>query len=209
MRPTDETSRVRCKRGSFRTAKMRWQMRGVDLVRAFVLALMVLMLVTNAWADTISGTVKDPSGAIVVGARVEITGGSLAQPLALVSDGAGKFVAPNLTAGKNSVRVTKDGFDELVTEVELRGSADLPLSLTIAPKQTSVTVSEKNTAFANSDPVYRQLRDLGLGDTYRCENFTLVQDVGTFELKSGTITLLGLVNKFETGAIFVGQGRFT
>jgi hypothetical protein len=184
-------------------------MHGIGLARAFVLALMVLALAANAWADTISGTVKDPSGAIVVGARVEITGGSLAQPLALVSDDAGKFVAPNLTAGKYSVRVTKDGFDELLTEVDLRGTSDLPLTLTIAPKQTSVTVSEKNTAFANSDPVYRRLRDLGLGDTFRCDNFTLVQDVGTFELKSGTITFLGLVNKFETGAIFIGQGRFT
>jgi hypothetical protein len=184
-------------------------MHGIGLARAFVLALMVLALTANAWADTISGTVKDPSGAIVVGARVEITGGSLAQPLALVSDDAGKFVAPNLTAGKYSVRVTKDGFDELLTEVDLRGTSDLPLTLTIAPKQTSVTVSEKNTAFANSDPVYRRLRDLGLGDTFRCDNFTLVQDVGTFELKSGTITFLGLVNKFETGAIFIGQGRFT
>lgn len=57
--------------------------------------------------------------------------------------------------------------------------------------------------------LYRQLRDAGLGDSYRCENFTLTVDVGTFHLKSGTITLLQLVNRFESGAIFVGQGHFT
>lgn len=34
-------------------------------------------------------------------------------------------------------------------------------------------------------------------------------DVGTFELKSGTITLLEPVSKFETGAVFVGRGHFT
>jgi hypothetical protein len=33
--------------------------------------------------------------------------------------------------------------------------------------------------------------------------------VGTFELKSGTITFLTPVNRFVTGAIFVGQGHFT
>jgi hypothetical protein len=34
-------------------------------------------------------------------------------------------------------------------------------------------------------------------------------DVGTFVLKSGTITLLAPVNRFITGAIFVGAGHFT
>jgi hypothetical protein len=212
MRRTDETRPAHRKSELFTATRIPRRFGRVHfpgLVRAFFLALLGLALTTNVAADTISGTVKDPSGAIVVGARVEISGGSLAQPLVLVSDDTGKFAAPNLISGKYSVRVTKDGFDELVTPVDLHGNADLPLSLIIAPKETSVTVSEKNTAFANSDPVYHQLRDLGLGDTYRCENFTLVQDVGTFEFKSGTITFLGLVNKFETGAIFVGQGRFT
>jgi hypothetical protein len=34
-------------------------------------------------------------------------------------------------------------------------------------------------------------------------------DAGTFELKSGTITLLGIVDKDETGAFFIGQGHFS
>jgi len=43
--------------------------------------------------------VKDPSGAVVVGARIELTGGNLAQALLLTSDESGKFVAANLSAG--------------------------------------------------------------------------------------------------------------
>src|SRR4029077_7871067 len=39
--------------------------------------------------------------------------------------------------------------------------------------------------------------------------FSFPVDVGTFELKSGTITFLAPVNKFETGAVFVGHGHFT
>src|SRR5207245_7678538 len=82
-------------------------------------------------------------------------------------------------------------------------------SLVMKGQATRISVSEKNTAFANSDVFYRQLRDDGLGDTYRFEKFTFSMDVGSFELKTGTITFLGLVNKLETGAVFVGQGHFT
>ena len=179
------------------------------LLYPLILTLLSASLTTPLRADTISGTVKDPSGAVVAGARIEISGSALAEPLVLTSDDTGKFVAANLSAGKYSVRVAKEGFDELLTTVDLHGTADLPLSLTITPQQTSVTVNEKSSAFANSDPVYRQLRNNGLGDTFRCENFTLPIDVGTFELKSGTITFLATVNKSQTGAIFVGQGHFT
>jgi hypothetical protein len=179
------------------------------LFHAPILALVWLALAPCGRADTLSGTVKDPSGGVVIGARIEINGGNLSQPLLLTSDESGKFVAPDLSAGKYSIRVAKEGFDVLVTTVDLEGTADLALKLAIAAQQTSVTVTEKSTAFANSDAVYRHLRDDGLGETFRCENSILKMDVGTFALKTGTITLLGLVNKFETGAIFVGQGHFT
>ena len=174
-----------------------------------VMALLCLVLSPHVRADTISGTIKDPSGAVVTGARIEISGDNLAQPLLLTSDESGKFAAPDLNTGKYSLRVAKEGFDDLVTTVDLHGTAELPLKLTIATQQTSVTVNEKSTAFANSDAAYRQLRNDGLGDTFLCENFTLPMDVGTFELKSGTITFLAPVNKFQTGAVFVGHGHFT
>jgi hypothetical protein len=177
--------------------------------RFALLSLLCLAFAPHLRADAISGTVKDPSGSLVTGARIEIAGGDLSQPLLLTSDESGKFVASNLKSGKYSIRVAKEGFDDLVTAVDLHGTADLPLQLTITEQRTSITVNEKSTAFANSDAVYRQLRDDGFGNTYRCEHFTLPMDVGTFEFKSGTITLLGLVNKFETGAVFVGQGHFT
>ncbi|MCU1316466.1 MAG: Aminopeptidase N-like protein, partial [Candidatus Acidoferrum typicum] len=188
---------------------MTWRRGQFHFFYLSILTLICLGLATQLRADTLSGTVKDPSGGVVSGARIEITGGNLAQPLALTSDESGKFVAPNLDAGKYSIRVAKEGFADLIATVDLHGMVDLALKLTIMAQQTSVTVNEKSTAFANSDAVYRQLRNDGLGDTFRCENFTLPMDVGTFELKSGTITLLEPVNKFETGAVFVGRGHFT
>jgi hypothetical protein len=50
-----------------------------------------LALPAGLHAATISGTVKDPSGAVIPGARVEITGGDLLQPVELTSDPLGQF----------------------------------------------------------------------------------------------------------------------
>ena len=185
---------------------------GLAFGRSFFYSLL-LLVVCLAWAqdlraDTISGTIKDPSGAVVVGSRIEITGGNLTQAIVLTSDESGKFTVPDLSAGKYTVRVAKEGFEELVTSVDLHGTADLPLKLTIAEQQTSIHVTDKSLAFANSDAFYKQLRGIGLGSTFRCDNFSMPVDVGTFQLKSGTITFLAPVNGYVTGAVFVGQGHF-
>ena len=56
------------------------------------LLLLCLVLPVCLHAANITGTVKDPSGAVIPGARLEITGEGIAQPIVLVSDGLGKFV---------------------------------------------------------------------------------------------------------------------
>ena len=90
---------------------MTWRPGRFHFVYLSILALIWLGLATRLQADTISGTVRDPSGAVVIEARIEITGGNLAQPLLVTSDESGKFVAPHLDAGKYSIRVAKEGFD--------------------------------------------------------------------------------------------------
>jgi len=208
LRP-DQSQPTNPERNLLPAARTFLRLRHSPFLQGSVLVLFCLAFATCLRADTISGTVKDPTGAVVVSARIEIIGGNVSQPIVLATDESGKFAAPNLSPGKYSVRVRKEGFDEIVAAVDLHGTADLSLSLTIAAQQTSIKVSEKSMAFANSDAVYRQLREVGLSDTYRCERFTLAMDAGTFELKSGTITLLGLVNNTETGAVFIGRGHFT
>lgn len=187
--------------------------RNLSGLHAFLICAIFLVLYLG-WcgvvrADSLSGTVKDPSGLPVAGAKIEITGENLALPLTLTSDQSGSFSAADLKPGKYTVRVTKDGFQLLTSSVEVHGTATLSLTLAIAEQQTSVTVSAKSPTLANSDAVYRQLRDIGLEKTYRCDDFTLPLDVGTFVFKSGTMTFLPAVNGMETGAIFLGQGHFT
>lgn len=160
------------------------------------------------YAGTISGTVKDPSGAVIVDARVEVSGGDLAQSIVLSTDGAGNFVSPDLKPGSYVVRVTRDGFDSLERPVEVHDSVELQLTLSIARQETNISVASSAVAFANSDPAYRQLRQVGFGPTFQFDNFELKVDVGTFQFQKGTLTFLNPVEGIVTGAIFIGEGHF-
>src|SRR5581483_9780892 len=129
--------------------------------RAFV----VLLLLSSSFvvASTLSGTIKDRTGAVVVHARVEITGAGLAQPIVVTSDNAGQFTTPDLDSGHYSLKVAAPGFEDLERPVDLPASSlqvELVLSLPIAKEE--VTVRGKYAQFANSDQVYRGLRDVGL-----------------------------------------------
>src|ERR1700675_4350648 len=174
------------------------------------IALFLIWLVGPTWlhSQTISGTVQDPSGAVIARARIEIVGADLAEPVVLSSDELGRFASPDLKPGTYTVRVTRDGFEPSAKTVDLPGSIQLQLSLTIAKQQVNISVAGKSLAFANSDPVYRQLRQIGLGQTFRFDNFALTWDTATFQFQKGTLTFLAPVNGVTTGAIFVGEGHF-
>ena len=172
---------------------------------------LLLSLITSTWlrAQTISGTVQDSSGAVVAGARIEINGTDLPRPVILLSDGLGKFASPDLKPGTYTLQVTREGFEPQTKSVVLQEPLQLQLTLSIAKEKVSISVAGKNQAFVNSDPVYLQLRDIGLGKTFRFDNFTLTCDVGIFRFQKGTLTMLRPVNGIVTGAIFIGDGHFT
>lgn len=106
------------------------------------------------------------------------------------------------------MQVTREGFEPLTKTVVLQGPIQLQLTLTVANEKVSISVTGKSSAFVNSDPAYRQLRSVGLGETFRIENFALHLDAATFQLQKGTLTLLSPVNGVVTGAIFIGEGHF-
>jgi hypothetical protein len=172
------------------------------------LLLVYIAAAASLHAATISGTVKDPSGAVIAGARIEITSGQLPAPVVLSSDGLGRFTSPELKPGTYSVSVAREGFEPLAKTVDLQASVELPLTLAIAQQRVTVAVNEKALAFTNSDPVYRQLRDVDLGRTFRFDNFTLVVDAATFTFRKGTLTFLNPVEGNVTGAVFIGDGHF-
>ena len=161
-------------------------------------------------AETISGTVLDPTGAVVPAAHIEITGGDLSQPVALTSDGLGKFSSSDLKPGTYFVKVTREGFEPGLTTVELRAgaAAQIEIRLAIAQQKVTISVPSKHMEFANSDSFYRQLRDIGIGESFRFDDFTLHVDAGTFQFQKGILTFLKPVDGLVTGVIFVGEGHF-
>ncbi|HZU29523.1 MAG TPA: carboxypeptidase regulatory-like domain-containing protein, partial [Candidatus Angelobacter sp.] len=179
----------------------------LSLLSKLALILACLMGPSLLHAETISGTVLDPAGAVIVGARIEISGGALAQPVVVSSDAQGKFALPDLKSGSYTVRVTREGFEPLVKKIDLRETAELEFKLAIAKQHEEVSVFSKDRAYANADPVYKQLRNIGLGDTFRLDDFTIQLDAATFHFQKGTMTLLNPVNGVVTGAIFIGEGH--
>jgi len=64
-------------------------------------------------------------------------------------------------------------------------------------------------SFANSDPTYQALRNLGLsGEMIAVKDLDLKRDAGTFHLHSGTVCFTAPVQGRITGAVFVGDGNF-
>lgn len=194
--------------GRIRTCRMAGHRPGSFLTTATLVLIWCFLGPTWLWSQTISGTVQDQSGAVVVGAQIEISGKNLVQPVVLSSDASGKFLSPALQPGSYSLHVTRNGFESLTKMVALEGTVELPLTLAIATHREEITVAGKNLAFANSDPLYRQLRQIALAQTFRFDNFSVDIDVGTFQFHKGTLTLLSPVNGIVTGAIFIGEGHF-
>jgi hypothetical protein len=75
-----------------------------------------------------------------------------------------------------------------------------------------LTVSTANPQTAspsapNSDPIYQQLRNIGLGsEAVTVNNLELKKDAATFHLNSGTVCFVAPVQGKVTGAVFVGEG---
>ncbi len=173
-------------------------------------AFVVIVLGSSSlFASTISGTVSDSTGAVIPQARVEISGGDLVQPLILGTDGVGKFASADLKPGKYVVRVTKEGFEPHEETIELTEPAELDITLGVARQEVGINVPGSAAAFANSDPVYRKLRNVGLGASFRFDNGTLTLYVGTFRFQQGILTFLSPVEGIVTGAIFIGDGHFS
>ncbi len=59
---------------------------------------------------SVSGTVKDPSGAVIPGATVTLMNAALGNQLLAVTDGQGGDAFPNVPVGRYDVTITLEGF---------------------------------------------------------------------------------------------------
>jgi hypothetical protein len=83
------------------------------------------------------------------------------------------------------------------------------LSLAQTVEARSQTAPQSTAKGPNADPVYRQLRQVNIGnESSSVNNFVLKRDAGRFTFKSGTFYFLAPVESKVTGAVFIGEGTF-
>jgi hypothetical protein len=97
-------------------------------------------------STSITGTVLDPSGAVVVNAAVEVRNPVSGYYRSAVTDAAGKFTIPNVPFNPYHVTVTGQGFAPYAQDVDVKSSVPINLSLKLKVTGSSEVVTVESTA---------------------------------------------------------------
>jgi hypothetical protein len=120
-------------------------MRGWRFSRGFLASIFVLFPLSAFAQGTLTGTVRDPSGAVLPGVTVEAASPVLIEKVrTVVTDGTGQWRIVDLRAGTYTVTFTLGGFTTVRRDgIELTGSATLavPVEMRIGNLQETITVS--------------------------------------------------------------------
>ncbi|MGB6828858.1 MAG: carboxypeptidase-like regulatory domain-containing protein, partial [Terracidiphilus sp.] len=118
---------------------------------------------------SVSGTVTDPSGAAVSGAKVTVTNTDTGTQSSTVATDAGVYTIPDLPAGKYSVTVSAAGFEGLIRNgitVSVGETATVTLQLAVGQATSTITVTadapllQTDSAQINSEVTTRDLNEL-------------------------------------------------
>jgi hypothetical protein len=144
------------------------------LAAAIVAAAVVLSAgIANAQpgGSSISGTVLDPSGAVVPNASVEIHNPVSGFDRTATTDSNGKFSFPNVPFNPYHMTVTATGFAQYAQDVEMRSvvGVNVKVSLTVAGSSDTVTV-EAGADLVENDPTAHTDVDRGLFDKIPLES---------------------------------------
>jgi hypothetical protein len=113
--------------------------------------LMVLTVVTPLWAQkdagAIVGLVRDPSGAVVTGAKVTVTDVERGQNFSATTNESGEYVASPLRVGRWVVTVEHAGFKKAVSSpVEINVQDRVAVNITLQVGQINEQVAVTGTA---------------------------------------------------------------
>src|SRR4029079_1205651 len=98
----------------------------------------------QATRGTIQGTITDSSGAALPGATVEVRNVGTGLTLTLVTNGEGRYTAPDLALGEYEVRASLTGFQAVLRKgLQLRVGSQLAIDfqLPIGAVQETITVA--------------------------------------------------------------------
>src|SRR5262249_29092045 len=163
-------------------------------------------------AGGINGSVKDPNGAIIVGAEVRAVSVATGEARAAVTDAQGRFKVDGLAPGMYKIEVNSPGFklgQPLSVQVQEGRAAQLDITMEVAGVKEELAVEGKGSVKPNSDPNYRSLRDGKPLETYSIEGLILKRDIATFRLSRASISFLPPVEGRVTIGVFVGEGELS
>jgi len=121
--------------------KNKWFMVGLVLALCWLLSTATLAQETTGG---LQGVIKDPSGAVVPGAKVVVTGTTLVGSKEIVTDGSGYYRFANLPPGTYTLTVTAKGFSTVKREnlsLEVGHLPSVDISLEVGTASTVVEVT--------------------------------------------------------------------
>src|SRR5579883_1866208 len=173
-------------------------------------AIALLLTSLLGLAASVSGVIKDQSGATVTGVTVVL--GSIpaaGKPRMVQADASGAFRIADLPAGRYRLHIAQAGFEAFDEDVTAEDGKDSALEIRLKVAEIKQHIEIPGGRRGNVDPVYRSLRDSGLGDAFTVENLVLHRDNGAVTLKTGTLAFTPAVMGRDTEAVFSGEGEFT
>jgi hypothetical protein len=124
--------------------------RGVFTLLSFAFAVCILFssqLRAQVAGATLSGTINDPSGAVVPNAQVSARNTATGVTRAATTDSAGFYSIPNLLPGSYEVTVTAPGFSTAVqSSIELAVGAQQQLNIPMKIGETTQRVQVTEAA---------------------------------------------------------------
>ena len=172
----------------------------VALIAAAIAWLACAPLLAQVTSGTISGVVKDPSGAYINGATVTITDPSNGLTRTVTTSDSGEFSAPGLYPGTYTIKVESPGFKKLESSGFVLSAAakldagELVLAVGAAADSVSVTadvgeVQLQSDSGERSDVITgKQINDIALNGRNVLDYMKLIPGIsGTLDAhKSGT-----------------------
>ena len=120
--------------------------------------LLVSIFCLSSWAQssgTVEGVIKDPTGAVVPGAKVEIHNPVSHFDRSITSDSTGAFRFTNVPFNPYHLTVTAAGFAPYSQELDVRSvvTQSLTVPLQVAAASSSVEVTEQASELVEVDPI--------------------------------------------------------
>lgn len=145
----------------------------------------VIAVAQTTTVGSISGTVRDPQGAVVPGAEVTFTDKATGNSHTVTADDNGFYVAPSLPVGSYTVSTSPQGFKKTITNVDLHVGDKLVVDLKLEVGSVSETVTvasgatvvETRTSDVSSLVTEKQVTELPLNGRNYAQLVTLVPGV--------------------------------